>query len=195
MDSYSPRITDYLLPFLMFIIGEWTFHTSWSRLGTASYSLGGISVIVITYALLCEIRRMNFQNDNTATKVSDAPRSMPDRAEPSQVHVSVTEDRTTKMFNLPATPSQLEKLATALIERGDSFSQRRWTGRGQPFSIASFNALRDEMTKRGMLYQINEKDPRQGYGLTRFGVNVMKRFINVPHSPTVSDLQPLTGDM
>ena len=78
-------------------------------------------------------------------------------------------------FDLPATEDQLKALATGLL-RNTTLSERNWTGNGRPFSIQEFLDLRSEMLKRGLIMQINPKDPRQGFDLTEAGRQLMKYY-------------------
>jgi len=82
-----------------------------------------------------------------------------------------------KMFDLPATESQMAELAVGLLEHNRPFSEREWTGAGRPFSVNEFRTLRSELIKRGLLALKNEKDPRQGYGFTDDGKAVFEQFL------------------
>jgi len=88
------------------------------------------------------------------------------------------------IITLPASQRQLEALADGLTNCGMPFSERRWTGAGNPFSVDEFRALRSAMIRGRMLTLANEKDPRQGYILTPEGEQTMKRILEASPSPT-----------
>jgi len=187
MFNYSPRIEHLFVPCFFFVAGEGVRHTSWNLLGWVLYGLGGIAVIMIIGVLIAEV--MN-------NKVYSGPESVSDYEQlknaPAQVlSVSLTEGSSTKIFHLPGQPRQLEELAKGLLDQGAPFAQRRWTGKGKPFSIDQFNALRDEMLRRGLAYYVSEKDPRQGCDLTRVGKQVLRKYLP---SPTTAGLEPVQVD-
>lgn len=82
----------------------------------------------------------------------------------------------TAIFDLPASPEQLSALAGGLLD-GHPFSEREWTGAGHPFSVNEFRTLRSELIRRKLLALKNDKDPRQGYGLTDDGKAVFEQFL------------------
>lgn len=73
-----------------------------------------------------------------------------------------------RIVNLPASEEQLRILADG-FEHGTPFTDRAYSGSGKPFSIAEFIMLRRAMEKAGLVEQVSEKDPRQGYRLTAEG--------------------------
>lgn len=88
------------------------------------------------------------------------------------------------VVTLPASAEQLSALADGLINCAMPFSERRWTGAGNPFSVDEFRALRSAMIRGRMLTLANAKDPRQGYILTPEGEQTMKRILEASPSPT-----------
>ena len=87
------------------------------------------------------------------------------------------------VYPLPATLEQMQALAEGLTQ-GLPFSERTWTGSGRPFSVNEFRALRSEMIKRGLLILASDKDPRQGYSLTKPGRACMRGFMQAdPPAP------------
>lgn len=76
---------------------------------------------------------------------------------------------------LPATPEQMEALATGLLNN-NTLSELNWCGKGHPFSLQQFRDLRSEMISRGLVHQINDKDTRQGYDLTAVGRELMRLY-------------------
>lgn len=76
---------------------------------------------------------------------------------------------------LPVSEDEMIELACALL-RGQSFSEKGWTGTGKMFSVDQFRNMRIEMLKRGILAPASSKDARQGYVLTRAGRAVMEHF-------------------
>jgi hypothetical protein len=99
------------------------------------------------------------------------------------VHVRLSETSKGNLhetrFDLPATFEQLHALADGLM-RGNTLSERNWTGAGRPFSINEFRVLRTEMYKRGLIGLSSPKDGRQGYELTRAGMAVMRQVLSPP---------------
>lgn len=183
MFNYSPRIEHFFVPCFFFAVGEGVRHTSWTLLGWVLYALGVVVVLTIIGALIAEVK--NNKVYGGAENVSDYEQL---KSAPAQVlSVELTEGTNTKIFHLPGQPRQLEELARGLLDQGATFTQRRWTGRGKPFSIDQFNALRDEMLRRGLAYYVSEKDPRQGCDLTRVGKQVLRKYLP---SPTAAVLVP-----
>lgn len=82
-----------------------------------------------------------------------------------------------KMFDLPATETQMAELAVGLLEHHRPFSEREWTGSGRPFSVNEFRTLRSEMIRRGLMALKNEKDAHQGYEPTDDGKAVLEQFM------------------
>jgi hypothetical protein len=90
----------------------------------------------------------------------------------SEGHVKVS-----KLFDLPAAQSQLEELAEGLLRQKRPFSFREWTGKGKTFSDDQFEALRQEMIKRGLAV-IAGADARRGLELTKVGRRVFERILS-----------------
>jgi hypothetical protein len=170
------------VPGFFFTTGEAIRHTTWIPLGWALYALGAVAVVMIIAALILEFKRDVFARQTSADEVIEPQ----DRGPVAPLMISDTVGTNTSNYFLPATEKQLQRLADGLINQATPFSQRYWCGAGKPFSINAFNALRDEMQRRGLAYQQNEKDPRQGYALTVAGARVLKKFLP---SPTLQALQ------
>jgi hypothetical protein len=104
--------------------------------------------------------------------------------EPPKVRVQVDEVtpqgtiHVTKLFDLPATPTQLHALATGLLEEGMGLSEKEWTplAEGKPFSLKQFRDLKAEMIKRGMVVQVNSKSVNLGHTMTVMGKKVLERY-------------------
>lgn len=65
-------------------------------------------------------------------------------------------------YDLPINEDQLIKLARGVVA-GVPFSEREWTGEGNPLSSGEFRRLRHAAIARGLLVMVSEKDPRQGF--------------------------------
>jgi hypothetical protein len=76
---------------------------------------------------------------------------------------------------LPIDENALCILADGLLS-GKSLSEREWTGYDRPLSVSTFRDLRQVLIERKWIEQVNSKDTRQGYRLTRPGKAVMKHF-------------------
>ena len=85
--------------------------------------------------------------------------------------------RVSKLFDLPAAQSQLEELAEGLLRQKRPFSFREWTGKGRPFSDDQFEALRQELMKRGLAV-MSGADARRGLELTKVGRRVFEHILN-----------------
>jgi hypothetical protein len=188
MDSYSPRISHYFAPLIIFVIAETARHYGYNVFGILAYIVGMCAGFVVTYSFVLEARYRYALREEERQHIEREEHL----DELQSVHVEVnTSPSQTRIFDLPATPRQLETLATALLIAGESFSQGRWTGKGRPLSINEFNALRDEMIVRGLLQPKSDKDKRQGYTLTTVGRAVFKRFLP---SPTLQGFEAQTDD-
>jgi hypothetical protein len=187
MFNYSPRIEHFFMPGILCTIGEALRHYNLAILGWTFYGLGAGALLMIIVTVGFEIAREMRSSDPERAQVDASTL----RTEPTITHVSVTEGTNTKLINLPANEKQLEALAVGVLHHGRSLSQREWTGAGRPFSINQFNALRDEMQRRGLLHLVSEKDPRQGVALNRVGVAMLSKFLP---SPTVQTLVSESAD-
>lgn len=189
MFGYSAKPHHYFISIIICVIAELARHNGYVLFSIFVYIVGMLAAFCITYSFVYEVRYYNSLRDEK--RANDEHDQRLDDLQ--TVHVEMnTSPSQTRIFDLPASPRQLEQLASGLLLAGDSFSQKKWTGKFKPFSINQFCDLRDEMIKRGMIVQISEKDPRQGYTLTSIGRAVLKKFI--PHSPTTEDLEPLQED-
>lgn len=89
-----------------------------------------------------------------------------------------------KQFDLPISHDQLIKLATGTLQ-GIPFSERKWTGPGQPFSSQQFRQLRSEAIKRELLVPVSGEDHRQGFAWTEDAMNFFEQVTK--DSPTEAE--------
>ena len=185
MNNYEPHPAHYFISSVLFFIGEIARVYAWTVFGWTMYGLGVLSAMIISHAFVQAI--------NYATRDNYIEREPEIEREPiiEPTTITYTEDASTKIFKLNASTRQLEQLSIGLIVASDPFSEKRWSGRGKPFSVNQFRDLRDEMVRRGLACLVNEKDPRQGYTLTRVGINLLKRYL--PHSPAEDELTPIAA--
>jgi len=108
--------------------------------------------------------------------------------DPPEVKVRLTQEDDgvyrQEVFYLSADPGMMGALADGLLTHGFPFSERVWTGKGQPFSVNQFRTLRGELIERGLLAMRNPKDERQGYDLTLAGRAVLRHYLTSPSSPS-----------
>lgn len=188
MFNYSPRIEHFFIPALLSAIGEGVRHTTWTTLGWVLYGLAGVACVMIIAALWFEIKRENFYSSPAGPgQLDEWPRDVD-----ATTMISDTVDGQISNYHLPADDQQLAALARGLLVDGAPFSERRWTGRGKPFSDVGFEKLRGEMIRRGLAYWKNGKDKRQGSDLTVAGRRVLAK--RLP-SPTQKVLVPESSDM
>jgi len=188
MMNYSPRVQHLFVPGVLCSIGEVLRHYQQMTLGWTFYGLGAVAVAMIIVTLAFEIKREMVADVPPVLEVDQS--ALRDGVQ--MTRVAVTEGTTTKLLNLPANDKQLQALAVGVLIDNRPLSQREWTGAGRPFSINQFNALRDEMQRRGLLHLVSEKDPRQGVALNRVGVKMLGKFLP---SPTVDQTMPISADM
>lgn len=187
MFNYSPRIEHFFVPAILSVTGEGLRQTTWLSLGWIFYSLAVIACLMIIVALWFEIRRENFYSSPVQPgQEQEWPRDVDE-----VTVISDTQGTTTSNYFLPATGPQLDALAQGLLVDGVPFIERKWIGRGKPFSDVGFEKLRAEMVRRGLAYWKNAKDNRQGAGLTVCGKRVLKK--RLP-SPTTARLEPIQAD-
>lgn len=192
MFGYSPRVTHFFMPMIIFAIAEAARQSSWTVFGFVMYGLGALVVFVILYAFISEIH-YNTREDRTQTPRDDDNDDDDIKREASTTHVVISDGRGhMKLFDLPASPRQLEQLATGLLIANDGFTQRRWSGRGRPFSRSQFEILTSTMIEKGLAHQVNPEHPQQGYALTVIGKQFLRK--HLPHSPTLEEFPPETGD-
>lgn len=187
MFSYSARPWHYFISIIICVIAEIARKNGYVLFGIFVYIVGMLAAFCITYSFIYEVRYYNSLRDQQHAKDDHDQRL--DELQTVRIDLQTTPTQS-QHFDLPASPRQLEQLATGLMIAGDPFSQRRWTGKGRPFSINQFNSLRDEMLRRSLIRLINDKDPRQGYELTGMGRSVIKRFLP---SPTLQAFDPVQG--
>lgn len=90
---------------------------------------------------------------------------------------------TSAIFELPADDAQLSALANGL-GRGLTLSEKTWTGKGNPFSIAEFRKLCGVMLAQGIIQYRNEKAAQQGYEPTPKGVKFFEQYLTSPTPET-----------
>lgn len=90
---------------------------------------------------------------------------------------------------LPIDESALCVLAGGLMT-GRPLSEREWCGTGKPLSSLTYRNLIKHMVNRQLIEQVNPKDTRQGYKLTRVGKAAMSYFagLSVSFAPSPSPL-------
>ena len=188
MNNYSPRVYDFFVPMIIFAIAEASMHTTWKIFAYVMYGLGALSVFVILYAFISEIHN-NSADDMKAPEDNDDDRPN----ESSTVHVTISDGAGhMKLFDLPASTRQLTQIATGLLVASDPFTQRRWTGKGRPFSRTQFESLIATMINKGLAYQVNKEHPQQGYALTRVGIHFLRKYLP---SPIASEFTTEDGDV
>jgi len=103
---------------------------------------------------------------------------LPRRVIPVQINEITAQGhlRVSKMFDLPATPEQMEMLAYGLLRQNIPFTFREWSGKGKPFSDNEFENLRSEMIKRGLV-AASGAEARRGLVLTVIGRRVIADFL------------------
>lgn len=186
MFSYSARPWHYFISISILAIAEIARRNDYVLFGIFVYIVGMLAAFCITYSFVYEVRYFNSLRDEKHAREQHEEHLDDLGSVRIEMNTSPTQ---TRLFDLPASPRQLEQLATGLMIAADPFSQRRWTGKGKPFSINQFNSLRDEMLRRELIRLINEKDPRQGYELSGFGRSMMKRFLPSPALQAFNTLQ------
>lgn len=92
------------------------------------------------------------------------------------------DNRRLQFIELPASESQLVKLAEGLL-RGTPLSESAWCGGGRPFSKAEFHQLRDELLRRQLVAWRDEQHPAQGLILTLAGRHVFQHLVSTPTLP------------
>ena len=80
-----------------------------------------------------------------------------------------------RWLDLPCSVQDLAQIAKRL-QAGASFSHAGLAGRYRPISRSQYEALRDVMLQRGLLYWINPAAHSQGVELTRAGRAVIRHF-------------------
>ena len=189
MFGYEPKITHFIMPMFIFAVAEWTNDfEAWKTFSIVMYGLGAFASFVILYAFVSEIHYRNAIEPSTPRDDDDDTDAM--KQETGSVHVTISDGRgNMKLFDLPATPRQLEQLATGLLIANDSFSQRKWSGSKRPFSRTQFENLVNTMIERGIAYQVNPDEPRQGYALNNIGRHVLAKYLP---SPIAKEFNPET---
>jgi len=106
----------------------------------------------------------------------------PARVEPVKVYIEQDQGRHVDIIDLPAEPRQLTAFADGVLT-GRSLSQAAWIGRGQPFSRSEYDALRDEMIRRGLAQWRSPGEPAQGWELLASGRAMLRHFASDAPTP------------
>jgi len=154
---------DYVKPIL--VMGALTWVVSWLYLQRRWFSLTALESRL----------KIDLNQDGTVGKPEEV----------KQVRVQIDEAqnnghiRQSKIFTLPCSDVELGEIAEGM-KNGVPFSERFWTGKDKPFSVARFREIRSEMLKRGMLAPASAKSDKQGYVWTRAGQAVLGHYVPSP---------------
>jgi len=164
-------VTGILSSGIVCAIAALTDYPRWQLAGL----LGGTAAACLQWILSLAIWRN--------AQLSDARPFYPAQAEeeaeqPAPLRVEVTEGRSTKLIDLPASQEQIIPLAVGLLS-GQSLSEAAWTGSGAPFTRSEFSRLRGELIRRGLAAWNNPKTPARGATLTAPGRAVMRRYASM----------------
>ena len=155
----------YEYPKPMLVVGALTWVVSWLYLQRRWFSLTALE--------------SRLQIDLNQNGRIDQPEEV------KQVRVQIDETqpnghiRQSKLFTLPCSEDELADIAEG-VKRGVSFSERFWTGKDKPFSVARFREIRSEMLRRGMLAPASSKSDKQGYVFTKAGMAVLEHYAPSP---------------
>jgi len=138
----------------------------------AGLAVGGAAAALVWFGGLVSWRRLAFPEPFYPAI------TRPERIEPVKVILQDDDGKHTEFIDLPATPDQLIRLATGLLE-GATLSEAAWTGSGGIFTRAEFASLRSELIRRGLAAWNNAHAPAQGVTLTRGGQAAMRTFASM----------------
>lgn len=139
----------------------------------------------LQYRLLILTRLDDWSGDdlsqNTVTGFRPAPT---ETVHTVRVNVHETENGAHRVTvaRFMATDEVMRELAMGLL-RGKPFTEAEWTGPGKLLALAKFREIRDEMLARHLLKLRNPKTSKQGYELTRSGVEAMSQIIMASPTP------------
>lgn len=104
----------------------------------------------------------------------------PARAASETVRISLLDESSPythgQFLTLPTDRARLEKMAVALVD-DPTFSMSRFGGAHRLYSRAEFEALREELIRRGLVRWTNPRAPSQGAQLTPPGRAFMRRLV------------------
>ncbi len=98
---------------------------------------------------------------------------------PRTLRVEVSEPRSTHILNLPVEEEALREFARAALE-GRSLGVNEWTGRGRPFTRATYERLRSELMRAGLLAWRDERNPQAGVVVTERGREAFAQMAGFP---------------
>jgi predicted transcriptional regulator len=173
-----------IYPVILFALGTWGLsRPGWEWFGIALWILGGIATSWIVMADLIERRAryndtitdmLNAASKNDLDKLAALGLKSTDVKE--SVNVNITEGTRSRHFDLPVSAVKLQPLAAGLLN-GQPFSERRWASL---LTASEFRTLRQAMRHKGLIEQVSERDPRQGYTLTQAGRELMTQLLPSP---------------
>jgi len=140
----------------------------------AGFAIGGAAAALVWFGGLLSWRRLAFPEP----WIPEPATTRPERLEPVKVILSAEDGKHQDFIDLPASPDQLIRLATGLLE-GATLSEAAWTGAGNIFTRAEFAALRSELIRRGLACWNNPTTPARGVTLTRGGQAAMRQFASM----------------
>ena len=96
------------------------------------------------------------------------------------LRVEVSDPRKMHILNLPVDEEALREFARAALE-GRSLGVNEWTGRGRPFTRATYEMVRGEMIRAGLLAWRDERNPQAGVMVTERGREAFAQIAGLPH--------------
>jgi hypothetical protein len=149
---------------------------AWFMWGVFWQAAGILAALTGAGVWFSYLRRWNYL---TGLEPYQEPDPLP-TYDPGRVKIELLENggQTGHFLTLPARAEQLAELGRG-IERGAGLGINSWVGSGRPFSRSEFEALRDELLRRGLLAWVNERARAQGVILTPQGRAVMRYFSTV----------------
>jgi hypothetical protein len=94
------------------------------------------------------------------------------------VRAEITEGKRWQFADIPVRPGPLHKLAGAVIEGDESFTER--TAAANDMTQAEFYILRDLMVERGLAAWNHPTRRQNGVSLTRGGLALLRAIVNTP---------------
>jgi hypothetical protein len=105
------------------------------------------------------------------------------RVEINQPHPGGLGGRRTSWLDVPVPPELFVSFALAAVN-GRPLTQGTWTGQGNPFSRAQFDALRDRLIELGLAAWRNQTEHARGVVLTTAGRHVLQAWLDQFHAST-----------
>jgi len=193
-DDSSLKIRLYIYTPLFFILGAFLGSRGWFWAGVLTWIAGGcIMVHILAVSVIRERTSYVETQREYYTKMIefyDRVSRMTDEEKYifglsyTPKEVTVKKDKTADAGNqfsqtwraLPVAPYKLKVIAQAVLN-GEGFTYRKWAGEGKLLTDPEWRTLHRSMVDLGMLEQVNEDDPRQGYNWTPFGQDVMTQVV------------------